>query len=157
MFYIGNCDKGKGLGFRSMLENQMARGERAGRPVTAISERDRSGKEAGKLRRGAKRGPSVPISVSLDGRESPGWTFLSNHSHVLICLARDPDIRVRDVAALIGITERAVIRIVTELEAGGYIKKERIGRRNRYNIVEDKKLRHPVEGHHSIRWLLALA
>jgi predicted transcriptional regulator len=85
------------------------------------------------------------------------WTFLSNHSQVLICLAREPDIRLRDVAVLIGITERAVIRIVTELEEGGYIRKERIGRRNRYSIVAEKKLRHPVEGRHSIRWLLALA
>lgn len=154
MFYIGDCGKGKGEGFCSTLESEMARGERAGRPVTAIADRERTGKESGKARRPARREQGAPPQ---DGRESPGWTFLSNHSHVLICLARDPDIRVRDVAVLIGITERAVIRIVTELEDGGYIKKERIGRRNRYNIVEDKKLRHPVEGHHSIRWLLALA
>jgi DNA-binding Lrp family transcriptional regulator len=63
----------------------------------------------------------------------------------------------RDVAISVGITERAVIRIVTELEDAGYIRKERIGRRNRYTILMDKHLRHPLEAHHSIRAILALA
>jgi DNA-binding Lrp family transcriptional regulator len=63
----------------------------------------------------------------------------------------------RDVAASVGITERAVIRIVTELEDAGYIRKERIGRRNRYTILMDKHFRHPLEAHHSIRAILALA
>jgi DNA-binding MarR family transcriptional regulator len=85
------------------------------------------------------------------------WTFLSNHSHVIICLARDPEIRMRDVAELVGITERAAIRIVTELEEAGYISKERVGRRNHYSILSDKNLRHPLEAHHSIRTILALA
>lgn len=86
-----------------------------------------------------------------------GWTFLSNHSHVIICLARDPEIRLRDVATMVGITERAVIRIVTDLEEAGYVNKERMGRRNRYSIVSEKNLRHPLEAHHSIRSILALA
>ena len=85
------------------------------------------------------------------------WTFLSNHSHVIICLVRDPEIRMRDIAASVGITERAVIRIVTELEGGGYIRKERVGRRNRYTIIADKHFRHPLEAHHSIKAILALA
>jgi len=84
------------------------------------------------------------------------WTFLSNHSHVIICLARDSEVRMRDIATAVGITERAVIRIVTELEDAGYIRKERIGRRNHYTIVVDKHLRHPLEAHHSIRGILAL-
>ena len=88
---------------------------------------------------------------------SGGWTFLSNHSHVIICLARDPEMRVRDIAIAVGITERATIRIISELEEAGYISKERIGRRNRYSIVADKNLRHPLEAHHSIRGILALA
>ena len=87
----------------------------------------------------------------------PGWTFLSNHSHVLICLARDAEMRVRDIALAVGITERAVIRIILELAEGGYLNKERIGRRNRYSIISDKNLRHPLESHHSIRGILALA
>ncbi|MCC6142756.1 MAG: MarR family transcriptional regulator [Candidatus Hydrogenedentes bacterium] len=73
------------------------------------------------------------------------WTFLSNHAHVLICLYREPEIRLRDVADAVGITERGVQRIVAELEENGYLTRERIGRRNRYTIHTDKKLRHPVE------------
>jgi DNA-binding MarR family transcriptional regulator len=91
------------------------------------------------------------------GRPAQTWTFLSNHSHVIICLARDPEVRMRDVAISVGITERAVIRIVTDLEDAGYVRRERIGRRNRYTILVDKHLRHPLEAHHSIRAILALA
>ncbi len=65
--------------------------------------------------------------------------------------------RVRDIALAVGITERAVIRIIVELEEGGYIRKERVGRRNRYSIAAEKHLRHPLEAHHSIRAILALA
>jgi len=85
------------------------------------------------------------------------WTFLSNHSHVIICLARDPEVRIRDIATAVGITERAVNRILNELEESGYIEKERFGRRNRYKIIAEKHLRHPLEAHHSIRLILALA
>lgn len=92
-----------------------------------------------------------------DSEAPPKWTFLSNHSHVLICLARNPDVRLRDIAHSVGITERATNRIVTELEAAGYITREKIGRRNRYSIAADKNLRHPLEAHHSIRRILALA
>lgn len=63
----------------------------------------------------------------------------------------------RDIAVSVGITERAVIRILTELEDAGYIQKERVGRRNRYTIATEKHLRHPLEAHHSIRGILALA
>ena len=76
---------------------------------------------------------------------------------MIICLARDPEIRVRDIAIAVGITERAVIRILTDLEAAEYIKKERVGRRNQYTLLQDKNLRHPLEAHHSIRGILALA
>jgi DNA-binding transcriptional regulator PaaX len=65
--------------------------------------------------------------------------------------------RLRDVALAVGITERATIRIIAELVGAGYILRERIGRRNRYSIVPDKHLRHPLEAHHSIRGILALA
>ncbi len=65
--------------------------------------------------------------------------------------------RLRDIAVAVGITERAAIRIVSELEEAGYITRERFGRRNRYEIVGDKHLRHPLEAHHSIKGILALA
>jgi predicted ArsR family transcriptional regulator len=84
-----------------------------------------------------------------------GWTFLTNHSHVLVCLARDPSARLRDVAQEVGITERAVQRIVAELEADGVLTHVREGRRNRYEVHEHKTLRHPVEGGTTVGALLA--
>jgi len=83
-----------------------------------------------------------------------GWTFLSNHSHVLLCIAEDPDVRLRDVAVRVGITERAVQRIVAELEQEGYLSILKIGRRNRYEVNPDLPLRHPLEDHLAIGALL---
>ena len=77
----------------------------------------------------------------------PGWTFLSNHSHVLLCLAQQGDLPLREVALKVGITERSVQRIVADLEEGGYLLREREGRRNRYSLVLDTPLRHPIEAH----------
>ena len=77
--------------------------------------------------------------------EATGWTFLTNHGHVLVCLARDPDIRIRDVAEHVGITERAVQQIVADLERDGYVVKRRVGRRNHYRIRRTGRFRHPVE------------
>lgn len=84
------------------------------------------------------------------------WTFLSNHAHVLVCLGLNPDARLRDVAAEVGITERAVQGIVGDLEAAGVIVRERQGRRNTYRLNLDAPLRHPLEAHRSIRSLLAM-
>lgn len=84
----------------------------------------------------------------------PGWTFLSNHAHVLICLSRDGDRRVRDLAADVGITERATQRILTDLEAAGYLVRERRGRRTHHRLVLDRPLRHPVEQPHTLRDLV---
>ncbi len=89
-------------------------------------------------------------------RDQPRWTFLSNHAHVLLLLAKDPDIRLRDVATRVGITERAVQRIVADLEDGSYIERERTGRRNRYKVHPELPLRHPVEAHRRIGSLIAL-
>jgi hypothetical protein len=86
----------------------------------------------------------------------PAWTFLTNHAHVLLCIAADPAILMRDVAARVGITERAVQRIVAELEAEGYLVKERDGRRNRYQVRGDLPLRHPIERHRKVSALIAL-
>ena len=74
-----------------------------------------------------------------------GWTFVSNHGHVLVALATDPDALLREVAARVGITERAVQLIVADLESSGYLTRERVGRRNRYAVREDLPFRHPLE------------
>lgn len=84
------------------------------------------------------------------------WTFLSNHAHVLVSLSVSPDARLRDVAAEVGITERAVQGIVGDLEAAGVILRERAGRRNTYRLNLDAPLRHPLEAHRSIRSLLSM-
>lgn len=84
------------------------------------------------------------------------WTFLSNHAHVLVCLALDPDSRLRDVAVSVGITERAVQKIVSDLEEAGVIVRERIGRRNSYRLDLDVPLRHALESHKSVGALLSL-
>jgi DNA-binding transcriptional regulator LsrR (DeoR family) len=78
-------------------------------------------------------------------RESTGWTFLTNHAHVLICLARDPDLRLTEVAQMVGIGERAVHRIVHELQAAGYLEVDKDGRRNVYTLDLEQPLRHPLE------------
>jgi DNA-binding transcriptional ArsR family regulator len=72
------------------------------------------------------------------------WDFLTNHAHVLTCVAHDPGIRLRDIAAAVGITERAAHRILSELVDEGYVLRERKGRRNRYQVVPDLPLRHPL-------------
>ena len=87
---------------------------------------------------------------------SGSWTFLSNHGHVLVCLARDPDVRLRDIADAVGITERAVQKIVTDLEVGGIVVRERHGRRNRYRLHPESPLRHPVESPRTVADLLAM-
>lgn len=87
---------------------------------------------------------------------SADWTFLTNHAHVLFCLAQDPEIRLRDVADRVGITERAVQRIVTELEGAGYITRQRQGRRNTYTVHENKPLRHQIESHRNVAELIKL-
>lgn len=84
------------------------------------------------------------------------WTFLSNHAHVLLVIARDPEVRLRDVAVQVGITERAVQRIVADLEAGGYLTRERTGRRNHYCLHPNVPLRHPIERHRTVAQLMAL-
>lgn len=83
------------------------------------------------------------------------WTFLTNHSHVLLCLAADDSLRVRDLAQKVGITERAVLKILSELEAGGVIEREREGRRNRYRVQHRTRLRHSIEAHRTVGDLIA--
>ena len=82
------------------------------------------------------------------------WTFLTNHGHVLLLVARDPTLRLRDIAERVGITERATQRIVAELAAAGYVTRTRNGRRNRYVVHPKRAFRHPVERDHRIGELL---
>ena len=80
----------------------------------------------------------------------PPWTIFSNHAHVLVCIARNPEERVREIARKVGITERAVQRIIGDLEEAGVIARERLGRSNRYTLSLDRPLRHPLEANTTI-------
>ncbi len=102
---------------------------------------------------GASEGGAPP---EVDARSERTWTFLTNHAHVLLCIARDPTIRLRDVAERVGITERAAQSIVADLVGGGYLVRERVGRRNQYEVRYDLPLRHPVERHHDVGELVEL-
>lgn len=84
------------------------------------------------------------------------WTFLSNHAHVLICLYREPELTLREVAVMVGITERATQRIVSNLVEEGYLSKKKVGRVNKYRVLLSPKLRHPLEAHRKIGDLLDL-
>jgi hypothetical protein len=84
------------------------------------------------------------------------WTFLTNYGHVLLCIAADPAIRLRDVAAKVGITERAAQRIVADLIDGGYLEASKQGRRNQYRVNGALPLRHPIEEQSQVAALLAL-
>lgn len=86
----------------------------------------------------------------------PPWTFLTNHAHVLICIAEDPNVRIRDLADRVGITERAVQKIITELEEEKYLTHVHEGRRNVYRVKANLPLRHPVEKHQTVGVLLDL-
>lgn len=96
--------------------------------------------------------PSAPVTA-----QDHSWTFLTNHAHVLLCLAAaEGDVRVRDIAERVGITERAVQRILSELEDASYIERSREGRRNFYEVRTDLPLRHPIEAHRSVKALIDL-
>ena len=97
-----------------------------------------------------------PTKTKLPERPLAPWTFLTNHAHVLLCLSKDSEARVRDIATLVGITERAVHRILGDLEQGGYLRREREGRRNHYEIRRDLPLRHPIERHCPVAALIKL-
>ncbi|MEV5750628.1 helix-turn-helix domain-containing protein [Actinoallomurus sp. NPDC052308] len=84
------------------------------------------------------------------------WTFLTNHARVLLEIARNPQARLRDMAAIAGITERAAQTIVTDLEAAGYLTRTRVGRRNHYTVDPSRRFRHPAEADHRIEGLLSL-
>lgn len=91
-------------------------------------------------------------------RAKPGenWTFLSNHGHILIHLHNHPDSLVREIAEEVGITERSALSILSDLEQGGYISVERVGRRNHYRVNSQKSFRHPIEADKPLSSLLKI-
>ena len=92
----------------------------------------------------------------MSSPEAHTWRFLTNHTQVLLCIARVPDVRLRDVAEQVGITERAAQRIVADLVEAGFVERERKGRRNSYRINEHRHMRHPAQEDIEIRALLDL-
>ena len=106
----------------------------------------------------AKVAAAAPVrpGKSTAPAAATGWTFFSNHAHVLFCLSADPTMLLRDVATRVGVTERAVLRIVAELEEAGVLQRQREGRRNRYVVIADAPLRHAVEAHCTVGELLAV-
>jgi DNA-binding transcriptional ArsR family regulator len=87
---------------------------------------------------------------------SGDWDFLTNHAHVLLCVAHDPDVRLRDIALSVGITERGAHKILSQLVEEGYVTRERQGRRNRYKVESDLPLRHPLVQEQKIDQLLGV-
>jgi DNA-binding IclR family transcriptional regulator len=85
-----------------------------------------------------------------------GWTLLTGHGHVLVEVARDPGLRIRDISAVVGLTERTVQAIVADLEAAGYLTRARTGRRTRYTVNHDSLFRHPAQEGHRVGPFLEL-
>lgn len=92
---------------------------------------------------------------SSPGDRDHAWRFVSNHAHVLECISADPTTRLRDIAVRVGITERTVSQIVSDLEEAGYLTKVRDGRRNVYEIHGELPLRHPRHRHRTVGDLIA--
>ena len=92
----------------------------------------------------------------MSSATTPGWTFLSNHAHVLIFLLRNPDARLRDIGDAVGITERFAHSVVSDLVAAGYLSVSRTGRRNTYSVHDTLNLRHPLEADFSVGELLQI-
>lgn len=88
--------------------------------------------------------------------ESKPWTFVTSHTQVLLCIVQDPEVRLRDVADRVGITERAAQRIVADLVESGYVERTRVGRRNRYRINPTVEMRHQLQRGLEIGSLLEL-
>ena len=93
---------------------------------------------------------------SSSGNLPPRWSLLTNHGHVLVCVAADPDARLRDIAETVGITERTAAQIVNDLEEAGYLTKTRDGRRNRYQLDGERRVRTPRLATMTIAQLLGL-
>lgn len=97
----------------------------------------------------------ITLPESRVTREVIGWTFMSNHAHVLVYIARNPDARLRDIAAAVNVTERTTQRLINQLRDAGVLELEKFGRRNRYAINLDSELRHPMESEATVGDLLS--
>jgi len=117
------------------------------------AEKPKRNPRSGPVADSAKRPKPAAISPPENVRR---WTFLTNHAHVLVLLHLQPGLVLRAVAVQVGITERAVQRIIQELEEGGFIRREKVGRQNHYEVLVDRPLRHPIEAHRRIGDLLSL-
>lgn len=126
------------------------------KPLVSPNKRSRTALPADRSRSTTRSTRATPSVVPLSELAGPHWTFLTNHGHVLVLLSRNPSLVLREVAVRVGITERAVQRIIADLEASEFIEREKIGRQNHYRIRADKPLRHPNESHRTIGELLAL-
>lgn len=102
---------------------------------------------------GRKSVVNKKLAAPADGAR---WTFLTNHAHVLTVLDAEPDLVLRHVALRVGITERAVQRIIVDLEESGFLEREKIGRQNHYRVLKNRPLRHPIEAHRNIGDLLSM-
>ncbi len=109
-----------------------------------------------KKRKRTETGKSAAAEVDKRSGAVANWTFLTNHSHVLLSLYRNPESTLREVAVLVGITERMVQKIVAELVDAGYLAVTKVGRRNTYEIRLEKSLRHSLESHRSIGDILQI-
>ena len=103
---------------------------------------------------GSRMTHSVPAKTKQNGT-SHSWTFFSNHAHVLLCLHQSRNSTLRDVALVVGITERAVQKIVAELEAADVLSREKVGRCNHYSINRSARMRHSIEAHRTVGDLMS--
>lgn len=97
---------------------------------------------------------TIILSQNASRADDKPWRFLTNHTQVLLCIARDPNVRTRDIAEMVGITERAAQRIVADLVEADFATVERVGRRNRYAINRETAMRHQAQAGHPIWELL---
>lgn len=107
-------------------------------------------------KKATKTARDTSATTETPSSDAHRWTFLTNHAHVLILLSQEPNLVLREVAQRIGITERAVQRLVADMEEDGILEREKIGRKNQYRIRSKKPLRHPIESHRTIGDLIAL-
>ena len=105
---------------------------------------------------GSGEGPRPPLHPAPPTSLRPTWTFLTNHGHVLLAVAADPQARITDIAARVGITPRSTLQILKDLEDGGYLHRIRAGRRTRYAIEPHQHFRHPTTASCEIDGLIGL-
>ena len=99
---------------------------------------------------------NAPLPILARAETQTHWSFLTHHAHVLVLLSRDSSLALREVAKQIGITERAVQRILADLETDGFIERETIGRTRLYHFLSDQPLRRPIGSHRTIGDLISL-